>query len=64
MYNESSINIKIVNNFTRNLKDYTINTSEQNIEIRGVLNKRDKIFDSKGNWKDTKPIIYNRLNNI
>jgi hypothetical protein len=57
LYKEKPIQVKVSNNFIRDLKTYTINTSEQEIEVTGYLVKREKIFDQNGKWIETKPLL-------
>ncbi len=56
LYGENSVKVKFLKLFIRNLKTYTISTSETEHELQGNFRKRKKLYDFIGNWIDTKPI--------
>jgi len=53
---EKSLFLNIKHNFVRNIKDYSIKSQSNLIEISGDFLKRKKIYDSNNLWVDTKPL--------
>ncbi len=57
LYQDLDLSINTSNIFSRDIKDFSIKQIERSLKYSFVFDKRSKIFDKKGLWIDTSPLI-------
>jgi hypothetical protein len=61
MYKKKNITLLIKNLFFRDLKNFSIKSITESHNITGRFEKRKKIFDKRGAWVDTTPLIIKNI---